>query len=284
MCEIGIMNRLRISRISRVGCFLDGGDLGELMLIRGGQTPALEMGVELNVFVYVDADQSLLATVRQPRILAGQCAALRVVSVTDSGVYLDWNMTSDLFVPRSELLESTTVGQWLVAIGLVDSGNQRMIASTRLYRYLLQHNDRHFEPGQAVELLVCQQTELGFKAVINGTHLGMLYHSEIFQSLSIGQSLNGFISEKLREDGRVDLQLSQLNQASRDDLHSRILQYLHSQGGVSTLTDKSPPDEIYATFSVSKSAYKKALGGLYKKRLIRLDKQQIKLINTESAS
>ncbi len=277
MIEPGSMNQLRISRISSYSCFLDGGDWGEVMLVKGFQRAEMQVGDSLKVFVYVDSDESLLATVHQPKLLAGQCAALRVVSNTDSGTYLDWNMSSDLFVPRSELAESVALGQLVVAIGLIDDTNQRMIASTGLYRHLPAVNHGEFEPDQSVELLISQQTELGFKAVINSSHLGVLYHSEIFQPLSVGQSVSGYVSPTLREDGRIDLTLNQRNQASRDDLESRILQWLQSHRGVSTLTDKSPPDEIYSAYAVSKSAYKKALGGLYRKKLITLDKQQVTL-------
>ncbi len=277
MIEPGKLNQLRISRISTYSCFLDGGEWGEVMLVKGFQRAEMQVGDALEVFVYVDSDESLLATVHRPGILAGQCAALRVVSNTDSGSYLDWNMSSDLFVPRSELAESAAVGQLVVALGLIDDSNQRMIGSTRLYKHLPMLNEGVFEPDEAVELLISQQTELGFKAVINGSHLGVLYHSEVFQPLSIGQTVAGYISPRLREDDRIDLKLNQINQASRDDLEGRILQQLQSTGGVSTLTDKSPPDEIYTAFAVSKKAYKKALGGLYRKKLVTLDKQRITL-------
>jgi predicted RNA-binding protein (virulence factor B family) len=271
MIEPGNMNQLRISRISTYSCFLDGGEWGEVMLIKGFRRAEMKVGDSLEVFVYVDSDESLLATVHKPKILAGQCAALRVVNSTDSGSYLD------LFVPRSELAESVAAGELVVALGLIDDSNRRMIGSTRLYKHLPMLNEGVFEPDQAVELLISQQTELGFKAVINGSHLGVLYHSEVFQPLSIGQTVAGYISPKLREDGRIDLKLNQISQASRDDLEGRILQQLQSTGGVSTITDKSPPDEIYTAFAVSKKAYKKALGGLYRKKLVTLEKTRVTL-------
>jgi predicted RNA-binding protein (virulence factor B family) len=212
--------------------------------------------------------------------VAGECNALKVVALTDHGAFLDWGLNSDLFVPRSEQMGDMAVGSISVVLAMVDDDSQRMIASAKLFRYLPDQSDDEFQDGQPVSLLICQRTDLGYKAVVDGTHLGMLYHNEVFSPLGIGDQREGFVKQ-VRPDGKLDLTLQQAGAAGRDELESKILEHLRQLNGSSELTDKSAPQAIYNTFGVSKKAYKKALGGLYRNRLIVIGKDRIELATTE---
>lgn len=280
MVELGSINTLQVTRTGPYGTYLDGGELGEVRLLRAGAPADAEPGTELSVFVYVDADDTVVASAEPPKIVAGECNALKVVALTDHGAFLDWGLNSDLFVPRSEQMGDMAVGSISVVLAMVDDDSQRMIASAKLFRYLPDQSDDEFQDGQPVSLLICQRTDLGYKAVVDGTHLGMLYHNEVFSPLGIGDQREGFVKQ-VRPDGKLDLTLQQAGAAGRDELESKILEHLRQLNGSSELTDKSAPQAIYNTFGVSKKAYKKALGGLYRNRLIVIGKDRIELATTE---
>lgn len=280
MVELGSINTLQVTRMGPYGTYLDGGELGEVRLLRAGAPADAEPGTELSVFVYVDTDDTVVASAEPPKIVAGECNALKVVALTDHGAFLDWGLNSDLFVPRSEQMGDMAVGSISVVLAMVDDDSQRMIASAKLFRYLPDQSDDEFQDGQPVSLLICQRTDLGYKAVVDGTHLGMLYHNEVFSPLGIGDQREGFVKQ-VRPDGKLDLTLQQAGAAGRDELESKILEHLRQLNGSSELTDKSAPQAIYNTFGVSKKAYKKALGGLYRNRLIVIGKDRIELATTE---
>ena len=280
MIKPGYKNRLRISRVGAYDTYLDGGDAGEVLLLNDDKSDsAVEYapGDELEVFVYIDVDDTLMATTTIPCVTAGQCAAMNVVALTDNGAFLDWGLRADLFVPRSEQLGEMSVGSRCVAYAMLDKTSRRMIASTRLYKYLPDENHADFKPKQRVDLLVCQKTDLGFKAVVNGTHLGVLYNNEVFTDLAVGDACDGYI-KALREDRKIDLILQTKGVSARSEVETKILNHLKKKGGESTITDKSPPEEIYKTFGISKKAYKNAIGGLYRNRLILLSKEKITLV------
>ena len=284
MATLGQINRLTVSRIGPYSAYLDGGNLGEVMLIKGKSKAVAKPteGDELEVFVFIDTDDTLVASPDLPDIVAGQLANLEVVALTRDGAFLDWGMKSDLFVPRSEQMGDMAVGKRCVTFAMLDTGNQRMIGSTKLFKHLREENTGDFQSDQQVELMICQQTDLGYKAVINGSHLGMLYNGEIFQQLHVGMKLKGFVKE-LRPDNKIDLILQKPSVEARSELEDKILAFLKKNDGVSTITDKSPPEEIYNTYAVSKKAYKHAIGGLYRNRLITLSKEQITLIENKKA-
>ena len=276
MAQLGKVNQLSVSRISPYSTFLDGGDLGEVMLLKDSAVSGLEVGDSLSVFVYLDSDETLVGSTRLPSLVEGECGCLTVVAKTDNGVFLDWGLKSDLFLPRSEQMGDSSVGSQCVVVVLLDENNSRMIASSRLYKYLPEVTDGECEALQKVELIISQRTDIGYRAVVNRSHLGMLYHDEIFNTLKVGDVHSGFI-KSIREDGKIDLILQRPSNEARSDLESKILDHLKQNNGASHLTDKSPPPEIYQTFGVSKKAYKKAIGALYKNRLITLSKEQIEL-------
>lgn len=277
MIKPGRTNRLLISRIGAYDIYLDGGDYGEVLLM-DSDVAEPEIGDEIDVFVYIDADDTLIGTTSIPRVMAGECASLTVVALTNNGAFLNWGLKSDLFVPRSEQLGEMSVGTRCVAYAMLDKTSKRMIASTRLYKYLSDENNSAFKKNQKVDLLICQQTDLGYKAVVNGTHLGVLYSGEIFTDIHVGDEVHGYIKEP-REDKKIDLILQQPGASARTDAEIKILDYLEKHNGESLLTDKSPPEEIYKTFGISKKVFKNAVGGLYKNRLVVLTKEKITLVN-----
>ena len=276
MAELGHYNTLPIIRRTDIGIFVDGGDFGDILLPRKYVTDAMQVGAPLKVFVYNDSEDRIIATTLQPKAQVGECAYLRVVSTSHYGAFLDWGLPKDLLVPFSEQQRPIQQGYSYTVFLFVDTTTQRIAASTKLENWLsIDASD--FRPRQAVELLIYGKSDLGFKAVVDGTHLGQLYTNEVFRPLHYGERINGYIKQQ-RDDGRIDLMLQLPSHLQRDELSDAIVAHLQQNDGVSALTDKSPPDDIYQTFGVSKSSYKKALGQLYKQQRISIEKHQITLL------
>jgi predicted RNA-binding protein (virulence factor B family) len=210
-----------------------------------------------------------------PKAQVGECALLKVVTVTRAGVFMDCGMERDLLVPVSQLLSPVLEGQSHVVYLFLDP-QQNIIGSTKLHNFL-DERAKNMAAGQKVDLLIVNETNMGYKAVVDGTHLGLLYKDEVFRSLRPGDKTSAYI-KAIRGDRKIDLSLQRQDQASRDELTARILTFLEANKGTSTLTDYSPPDEIYKQYRVSKSNYKKALGKLYKQRLINVEKDKITLL------
>ncbi|HED15881.1 MAG TPA: GntR family transcriptional regulator [Gammaproteobacteria bacterium] len=276
MVEIGKKNRLRVVKKVDFGLYLDGEDLGEILLPGRYVPESCHIGDMLEVFVYTDSDDLLIATTETPHVMVNQCALLKVVEVNQAGAFLDWGLPKDLILPYSEQQTPVDAGQSVIVYVFLDESTDRLAASTKLGNYLAE-TSTWFKPNQGVDLLICGQSDLGYKAVINNSHLGLLFKNEVFTSLEIGKRTKGYI-KSMRDDHKIDLALQLSNQDSREALSDKILSYLKNHEGVSTLTDKSPPGEIYRQFSVSKASYKRALGSLYKQKLIRIDKKQITLL------
>jgi predicted RNA-binding protein (virulence factor B family) len=207
----------------------------------------------------------------------GECVLLNAVTVTKAGAFMDCGLERDLLVPVSQQLSPIMEGNSYVVYLFIDP-NERIIGSTKLHKFL-DERAKDMAPGEAVDLLIVNQSEMGYKAVINGTHLGLLFKDEVFQTLRAGDKTKGFI-KGIREDRKIDLGLQRQNQQGRDELSERILAFLKDNGGTSSLTDYSPPDAIYKQYRVSKGNYKKALGALYKQRLISMTKTSVTLIKT----
>ena len=217
----------------------------------------------------------MTTTTNKPKAQAGECAFLKAVTVTRAGAFMDWGMERDLLVPISQQLSPMVEGNSYVVYLFRDPQDQ-VIGSTKLHNFL-DERAKDMAPDEAVDLLIVGESELGYKAVVNGTHLGLIYKGEVFRKLNPGDKTRGFI-KAIRDDRKIDLSLQRQNQQARDDLGDRILAFLKTNKGSSTLTDYSPPDAIYKQYGVSKGNYKKALGSLYKQRLIKMDKDKITLL------
>ena len=214
---------------------------------------------------------------KRPKAEIGECALLRAVTVTKTGVFMDCGLERDLLVPISQQLTPMTEGQSYVVHVFLDPDNN-VIGSTKLHNFL-DERAKDMAPGEQVDLLIVNESEMGFKAIINGTHLGLLYKGEVFRPLRPGDKTKGFI-KLIRDDRKIDLSLQKQDQQTREELTSRILDFLVANGGQSDLTDYSPPEAIYKQYGVSKGNYKKALGKLYKQRRISLTKEQVILLKS----
>ncbi len=277
MVKLGQYSSLSIIKKVDFGVFLNGEELGEILLPKRYLKDDASIGDVISVFLYNDSEDRIVATTETPKALVGECAYLRVVDTNKFGAFLDWGLPKDLLVPFNEQQKPMQKGYSYTVYLFVDETTQRIAASSRLEDHLIA-DINIYEPRQAVDLQIYGKSDLGFKAVINNTHLGQLYENETFKKLHYGEKLKGYI-KLLRTDGKVDLSLQLPAHLEREGLADTILQYLEQHQGISTLTDKSPPAEIYATYGVSKATYKKTLGLLYKNRQIKIEKHQISLIN-----
>lgn len=275
MIEIGKWNPLRVVKEVDFGVYLNGGALGEILLPDRYVPDQCEAGDTLNVFICNDSEDRLIATTQNPYAVAGDFAFLKVVSVHAAiGAFLDWGLPKDLLVPFKEQNVRMKEGERHIVRVYVDA-SQRIVASAKLDQFLNQ-KPSPYEVGQAVTLLICSETDLGYKAIINNASWGMLYFDGIFTPLKKGQHTKGYI-QKIRPDHKIDLCLQKPGYEKVGGVTATILRVLKSEGGFIAITDKSPPEIIVRTFHVSKKTYKKAVGALYKKRLITIEPKGIRL-------
>ena len=273
--ELGKFNQLEVVKEVDFGVYLDGGEEGEILLPTRYVPEDCKIGDFLNVFLYLDMDERLIATTLTPLVQVGQFACLEVSWVNQFGAFLNWGLMKDLFVPFSEQKMKMQVGRSYVVHAHVDEESYRIVASAKVERYLSKDMP-DYAPGAEVDILIWQKTDLGFKAIIDNKYSGLLYENEIFRALETGMQMKAFVKQ-VREDGKVDLILQKPGQGKVEDFAATLLDYIREQGGHITLHDKSPAEEIYDTFGVSKKTFKKAVGDLYKKHLVSLQENGIEL-------
>lgn len=276
MVQIGKINNLKVLKHVDFGVYLDGGDDGEILLPLRFMPDPCEVGDEIDVFICYDSEDRLIATTETPKAMVHDFALLKVVATSNVGAFLDWGLSKDLFLPFAEQTRALRVGQEVLVYIYVDKSD-RLSASMRLERNI-EKTAANYEEGQKVNLIIAGRTDLGFKAIIEKRHWGVLYGNEVFQPLRQGQQIEGYI-KKMRPDGKIDLSLQRSgHKAIREDVGPKILELLKQKNGFLPVNDKTPPEEIYRLFGVSKKQYKVALGGLYKKRLISVDEDGIRLV------
>ena len=276
MVQVGRFNKLEVVKEVDFGVYLDGGELGTILLPQRYVPEDCELGDWVDVFLYFDSEDLLIATTEKPRVEVGRCEMLKVIDINNAGAFMDWGLPKDLLVPYSEQFKPMEVGYSYVVYVFHDQDSDRIAASTRLQDYLAEESV-WIKPRQAVDLLIAGRTDLGYKAVINDQYLGLIFRDDAFRPLKVGERLPGFI-KGIRSDGKIDLVISQGTLQGDHDLGEQIIENLRASGGVSTLTDKSDPDEIYRTFKVSKKKYKQALGSLYRSKRILLSPEKIQLV------
>ena len=276
MNRIGTTASLKIMKLVTGGAYLDGGTLGEVFVPKREIPAGTAVGDTLSVFIYRDSEAVLTGSTARPRAELGQCAFMKVVAVTKSGVFVDWGLPKDLFVPSSEQYKPLEEGRSYVILVYLDERTGRLAGTAKLHSYL-NEDGAGFKPGQEVDLIISGFSELGFKAVVNHTHLGLVFRDDAPAELQYGQRMRGYV-KAIRPDGKIDLSLLPPGLDGLDMLSQRILERLRQHGGVSTLTDKSPAEDVAAAFGVSKSAYKKALGRLYKQHKVRLEPDRVVLV------
>ena len=259
------------------GLFIDNGDEdGEILLPKRYVPQGCKPGDVLNVFIYLDMDERLVATTLEPYVQVGEFACLEVAWVNQYGAFLDWGLMKDLFVPfREQKAKMQKGGRYLVHVHL-DEESYRIVASAKIEHYLSKERPE-YNQGDEAEVLVWQKTDLGFKVIVDNKYSGMLFHNEIFQPLEPGMRLHAYV-KRVREDGKIDLELQKRGVKKVDDFAELLLQYIKDNDGYTPINDKTDAEQIYNTFGVSKKTFKKAVGDLYKKRLIVLEDDGIRLV------
>ncbi|VAW49408.1 FIG01199643: hypothetical protein [hydrothermal vent metagenome] len=275
MAQIGQMNHLKIVKSVDFGLYVDAENLGEVLIPKRYVPDTAEVGQVIDVFIYLDSQDRLVATTDKPLAYVGEVAYLRVNQVNRTGAFLDWGMPKDLMVPFAEQrVPMEAERSYCVYLYIDNSG--RVAASSKLSLYLHEKNG-DFKSGQEVRLQVVSRSDLGYTAVINGTHLGLIHSSDILQPLRMGQKLKGYI-KGIRPDYKINLRIQRHGAAARDELGERILAFLVENNGESDLTDKSTPEAIFSVYRTSKANYKKTLGRLYKAQKITLSAEKITLV------
>ena len=275
MIQLGRMNSLPIIKIDEKGAWLDADDLGHVFVPQSQLPEAIKEGSTLAVFPYLDGDSELVISADKPLAQVGEFAGLKVISASHIGAFLDWGLKKDLFVPANEQAKPMQTGHTYVVYVYLDR-ESRPTATSRLDHYLSIEMPQ-YEPWEEVDLLICEQTDLGYKVIVNKKFWGLIFYNEIFTTVKIGQRTKGYI-KKIHEDGKLDVTLNKPGLARKDEAGEKILARLQKQGGFLPVGDKSSPELIYSQFSMSKGTFKKAIGGLFKQGLITIEDGGIRLV------
>ncbi|MPW35727.1 S1 RNA-binding domain-containing protein [Vibrio sp. B1Z05] len=263
MIKIGQLNALTIIQITDFGVFLDAFDYGSVLLPKKQLSDEPEVGQSINVFLYFDSDNALCATREKPIAQVGEWGLMEITSINSTGAFVNWGIEKkDLLIPYSEQRARFNEGQTILVYVYTDNASGRIVGTTKFNKWL-DKTPQHYKSNQQVELLIAERSDLGYKAIINGEHWGMIFSSDVIGKLFIGKRLKGYIKQ-VREDGKIDLSLQKIGVAKMDDLSEKILDLLDKKDGFLPLNDKSTPDAIFKVFRTSKGTFKKTIGGLYK--------------------
>lgn len=276
MLNIGNYNTLKIIKILSFGAYLDGGEGKEILLPTRYVPDGAQVGDDVEVFIYHDNEGRLIATTLHPKAVVGEFAFMQVKSVNTTGAFLDWGLMKDLLVPYKEQKLTMREGKWYLVYVRLDHVTGRIMASARIEKFL-NNIPPKYKFNQEVDLLVADDTEIGYKVIVNNLHWGMVYHNQVFQRLEKGEHLKGYVKE-IREDDKLDISLAPLGYQKVDGVAQTILQALQVQNGFLPVHDKSDPEVIYSLFRCSKKAFKQAIGALYRQHRIALEPDGIRLI------
>lgn len=275
MASIGKFNTLTVVSKTDFGVYLDGEQLDTILLPKRQVPEGCQVGDKLDVFVYFDSEDRIIATCEKPLASVGQAAFLQVIDTNSVGAFLDWGLPKDLLVPHNQMRKPMLKGEHHVVFLYLDEYTDRIAASAKLHNFLREETN-NYQKNDRVDLLIANRTPMGYKAVVDGLYLGMLFQEDVLRPIKVGQRLQGYI-KTVRDDKKIDLQLQLQGSEARQDLGERILQRLAEQGGVLNLSDKSDPEQIYDSFQVSKGNFKKAIGTLYKLHKISIEADCIRL-------
>lgn len=274
--ELGEINRLEVVKSVDFGMYLDGGEEGEILLPSRYVPEDLKIGDEIDVFIYLDSEERIVATTEAPYAKVGDFAWLEVAWVNEYGAFLDWGLMKDLFVPFREQKMKMEIGNKYIVHVHVDEESFRIVASAKVEHYFSEEEPT-YRQNDRVDILVWQKTELGFKVIIDNKYPGLVYEDEVFRHLQTGDRLQAYI-EQVRPDGKIDVKLQTTGRTHTEEFSETLKNYLKENHGECDLGDKSPADDIYARFQVSKKTFKKAVGDLYKQRLITITDKGIRLL------
>ena len=277
MVNIGKYNTLKVLKEVDFGVYLDGESEGEILMPIRYVPKNCQPGDMVDVFLYLDSEDRPIATTEKPYAQVGEFAMLRVKSVNKIGTFLDWGIMKDLLVPFREQKVTMIEGRSYLVYIHVDEESKRIVASAKLNKFL-DKTVPEYVVGQEVDLVIESETDLGYKAIVNNLHWGILYENEVFEQLAKGIKMKGYI-KKIRTDNKIDLSLQPLGYVKVDPITQMILDELKKAGGFIAVSDKSEAEEVYRVFGISKKTFKQAVGSLYKKRLITIGTEGIRLIS-----
>lgn len=272
----GRYNTLKVVKFVDFGAYLDGAEMGEILLPARYVPDECEVGQDLEVFIYLDSEDRIIATTEKPYAQVGEFAMLRVNAVNTVGAFLDWGLMKDLLVPFREQKMNMVQGRSYLVYVYVDPDSERIAASAKVEKFL-DNVIPEYQIGEEVAVIIESESDLGYNAIINHLHRGILYHDELPGPLNKGQKLKAFI-KKVRDDKKIDLSLYRPGYQQVDGVSQNILDRLKSADGFLPLTDKSDAALVFDTFGISKKVFKKAIGALYKQRLISLEEKGIRII------
>ncbi|MBY7845961.1 GntR family transcriptional regulator [Vibrio fluvialis] len=276
MINVGQINNLEVVKITDFGVFLDAGEFGTTLLPKRFAPEGVELGHFVDVFLYFDSENQLAATTETPIAKVGEWGLMKIEGVNTTGAFVNWGIKDkDLLVPYSEQRARFAAGQNILVYVYTDKASGRIVGTTK-FNKLLDKTPAKYAQNEQVDLIIAERSDLGYKAIINGQHWGMIFPSDVFGKLFIGKKLKGYI-KNIREDGKIDLALQKVGVAKMDDLSEKILETLKKKGGFLPLSDKSTPEAIFATFRTSKGTFKKTIGGLFKQGKILIEKDGIRL-------
>ncbi|HEU4554119.1 MAG TPA: S1-like domain-containing RNA-binding protein [Chitinophaga sp.] len=278
MINIGAYNQLKVKKTSDFGVFLDGGEQ-EILLPKRYVPAGTKPGDELEVFLYHDSENRLIATTDRPKGVVGDILLLKAVDDTDQGAFLDWGLMKDLFVPKSQQLSRMRKGQEYLVRIYIDNLTGRIAATEKIDPYL-SNKQLTIKEMDPVDMIVYRRTQLGYVVIINQQHTGLLHFNEVFRPLDIGERLQGFV-KKIKEDNKIDVVLGQAGYKKVEDEGAKILRLLRENNGYLPYHDKSDPEAIYAFFGMSKKTFKMTTGSLYKQHKIAFTQTGIKLLEEE---
>jgi uncharacterized protein len=276
MANIGQINTLRVVKTLDFGCYLDGGEHGEILIPRRYVPENTEPEDMLDVFIYFDSEDRIIATTETPKLKLGEIGKLKVVAVTQAGAFLDWGLPKDILVPFREQKQKMEIDKSYIVIIYIDHETNRLAASAKIEKFI-DNTPPEYTVGQEVDLAIYSQSDIGYNAIINNEHWGVLYNNEVFRTLRTGEKIKGYI-KKVREDDKIDLILDKPGYEKVDEISKSILNKLEKNNGFLNLSDKSDPEAIYYHLGISKKVFKKAIGALYKAKLILIEETGIRII------
>lgn len=275
MIELGRFNKLRVVKEVDFGLYLDGGEQGEILLPTRYVPAGAKPEDELDVFIYLDSEDRIIATTEPPLAQVGEFALLEAVAITRVGAFLNWGLMKDLMVPFSEQKQDFEVGEKYLVYVYVDNQTNRIVASAKIDKFL-DKSPVEYQPGDEVDAFVVYKNTIGYRALVNEHVWGMLYHDEVYKPIDRGVKIKAFV-KKVREDNKLDLTLQKPGYVAVEDFSDVLLAYIKNNDGKIAITDNSDPELIRRTFNVSKKVFKKAVGKLYKEKLIVIENEHIKL-------
>ncbi|MDP3556140.1 MAG: S1-like domain-containing RNA-binding protein [Bacteroidota bacterium] len=280
MIEIGKINNLTILRETTVGLYLGDDERNDVLLPNSFIKEEHKVGEKLDVFIYNDSEDRIIATTKNPYVKINEFAYLRVVSVSEVGAFLDWGLEKDLLVPYSEQKHKMSEDNFYVVYVYLDEVTNRIVASNKIDKFLDNENVE-LKEAEPVDLIIYEESPLGFSCIINGAHKGLIYHNDIFKEVFIGDEMEGFV-KTIREDKLIDISFQKSGFKNVLDSTEVVMEYLQKNNGFLNLHDKSTPEEISIRLSMSKATFKKAIGILYRHRKVLIKPDGVYLVKEET--